>query len=532
MFLFVVSSATAAELPRLTPDVRKKWWTTWHTPRQWMERKQAVWKAIETLQEERGTDWAMNDTAFIQWVGHIYWLHVFPPDWVNGREEDAAAYRALALEPQLPWLFLSRLRAEDDARNALKVLVSIYQAFPDVCRRYDRLAVALALVWDQPPGRDWPHAYVATASVPRGTETPLDRFKFYVRAHKAGKLLFDPRKLAVRDLVLMVDSPLPLSEMESGQKLKIKRPGDLVKIYSAVDYDRKRLDQKDAVWSDRPYTLSNIAQRGGICMDQAYMAWQTGKARGVPTILFSGLGRNGVHGWIGFMSVPGQWVLNAGRIQSQGYPVGRASHPQTRQPISDIELYTFQGRLNNHPAYRKARLILGWARMNEQASFYPALVLMARRLVPDMTDSWFMEDAWHVKNKTSPGRHAAFLEKWIDHFRRAPEIRFAGQKRLYRLYLKHDLESKAKRLHRQIVEENRSDRFDLGIHLTAETVFGHIEQNRWREAQRAFEKAMNEAGSTSRGHLFYGLYQPYVQTCVLKRQFKLARSALNRAGIF
>ena len=112
-----------------------------------------------------------------------------------------------------------------------------------------------------------------------------------------------------------------------------------------------------------------------------------------------------------------------------------------------------------------------------------------------------------------------------------PEIRFEGQKRLYRLYREHGLDREAERLHKQILKEHRSQRFDLGIHLAAELVFEEIERGNWKEAHKAFEEAIGRFDSKARGHLFYGLFQPYVQTCVLKRQQRLAKDAMKQAKL-
>ena len=53
--------------------------------------------------------------------------------------------------------------------------------------------------------------------------------------------------------------------------------------YGAIKYDTPRLAVNEFSWPGYNgfYTLENIEEHGGICVDQAYFAVMTGRANGV-----------------------------------------------------------------------------------------------------------------------------------------------------------------------------------------------------------------------------------------------------------
>ncbi|MCP4377293.1 MAG: hypothetical protein GY794_14095, partial [bacterium] len=303
--LFVSGIATAADapanpsLPKWNRETMVRWWAEHKTPQLWKSGKDKIKDVTIAVQRKYGLRRALSSPNFIKWIAHIYWLDVYPDNWLSGHSMEAKLYKRISLEPELPRLFISFLHPEDNKTEALKVLLDLYKSHPAKCAKYPSLAVAFALVWDQKLQKGWPHAYVDKKTITMGKESVSERFDFYVKSFESGKLLLPLRKLHVRDLVFMVDSPLSIPELAFGQTCKIRNPAELSTLYWGVNYDKKRLKQRQAIWKSVPYSLVNIYRKGGICLDRAYMASQTGKAKGVPTILFTGLGVGGVHGWIG-----------------------------------------------------------------------------------------------------------------------------------------------------------------------------------------------------------------------------------------
>ncbi|MFT7515955.1 MAG: hypothetical protein ACI9QL_005191, partial [Candidatus Omnitrophota bacterium] len=102
-----------------------------------------------------------------------------------------------------------------------------------------------------------------------------------------------------------------------------------------------------------------------------------------------------------------------------------------------------------------------------------------------------------------------------------------GQKRLLTLYTERKLPREAAKLEAQIMKETASDRFDLGIHLAADRILQKAADHHWSEAEQEFEARMKDFRGRSGGHLFYGLLQPYVITCLEERQYDRARKAMK-----
>jgi len=527
----------APDLPAWSVEMQRVWWEKHNSPESWTTQAAELRATLVTMQRLRGTKWAMRSTDFRRWLGHTWWLSLFPADVnespVFARPEIRAAYKTLALDPELPWRFLAALRAEDDATAALGILCELAASDLAAVRAYPNLAIATAVVWDQPLPDAWPHSFVERRNVPLGRESMVDRFRFWIRAHRAGMLVTDPRKLSVNDLCFVINNPLEFAELQYGQRFRLKTPDQLWDLYNAVEYDYDRVEKEAAPgWQSGAYRLNAIWDQGGICADQAYLAASVFQAKGVPSILFLGQGSSGGHAWVGYRKTDGNWVLDVARYRNQNYPVGQAYHPQTRQRISDAELESFARNLDKSGDWDRARIFLGWARMNPKQPFYAELVSGARKLLPDLPETWELEERWCQENRMDPKRQAAFYERWIKHFEKQPAMRFRGQKGLYKLYQQAGAKREADALKKQMLEETRVKRFDLGIHLASEEIFALIERRNWPEARAEFERTMSTFRQNAGGHLFYSLLQPYVVACLEDRQTRFARDAMQHARRF
>ncbi|MFP6907117.1 MAG: hypothetical protein VCG02_17990 [Verrucomicrobiota bacterium] len=514
----------AASLPHWTANTRRTWWTRHAEPAEWQEQARKTHDMLATYHQQVGTQQAMQSAPFIQWLGHLFWLRAYPDDL---HADLQPVYRQLSLEPKLPWIFLAALQPQDDTDRAMDILCRLYRKHPDLCRSYASMAVAMALVWDQALPDGWPHPFVDRDAIPIGDADPVHRFEFLVHSHRTKRFLHDPRGLGVHELVFMVDSPLAFSELLTCQKVSLRKPRNLSRLYRSVDYNYRRVSNNETIWTHEPYRIATILKHGGICADQAYLVSQTGKAHGVPTILFFGQGDHGAHAWVGYLEEKGEWHFNVARYSNEHYPVGQAYHPQTRKRISDYELAAFNHHNDRNPAFRKTRLMIDWARLNADEPFYAELVIMARRHLPHLIQTWTMEDDWHWKKGRSLDRHVAFLKRWIEFFEQVPAAKFEGQKRLLTLYTERKLTREAKKLEDRIIKETASERFDLGIHLAAESILEKAVNHQWKAAEEEFKTRMNDFRNRSGGHLFYGLLQPYIVTCIEERRYDQARKAMQ-----
>jgi hypothetical protein len=95
---------------------------------------------------------------------------------------------------------------------------------------------------------------------------------------------------------------------------------------------------------------------GGICVDQAYFATEAGKARGIPTLLFTGSGQDAHHAWFGFLDGEHKWRLDAGRYAEQRLVTGNALDPQTWMEMSDHDLEFLSERFRALPSFMESRV--------------------------------------------------------------------------------------------------------------------------------------------------------------------------------
>jgi hypothetical protein len=118
---------------------------------------------------------------------------------------------------------------------------------------------------------------------------------------------------------------------------------DIDAAFFQIEYDMDYYrDGKPRKIESVPYTLSNLARVGGVCIDQAYFASEICKALGIPAAIVLGRGGTGVeHAWFARF-VPdakgGQWLSRTGRYQEHLYYVGVLRDPGGGEMILDSEL--------------------------------------------------------------------------------------------------------------------------------------------------------------------------------------------------
>ena len=246
---------------------------------------------------------------------------------------------AAALSPTLQaWLFTnSAFSAEffgllspvDNIPRAFAILDEIHRHDPARFKTYASLAAAIALVYDVPPPPDWPHGQVSAEALPRQFPAPANAFDWWVRQDQRGRTYHRLSRLGAAELRFVVDTVVPLAELEWAQGAANLPLNQLARAYTMVRYRNDRVTGQQMTWAGRSYALAEILATGGICSDQAFFAAQAGKARGVPTLLIYGAGRDGRHAWFGFLDGGQKWQLDAGRYAEQRFVTGYARDPQT-----------------------------------------------------------------------------------------------------------------------------------------------------------------------------------------------------------
>lgn len=291
--------------------------------------------------------------------------------------------------------------------RVLEILERLRKSDPRRFASYAQLALAIALVYDQPPPAYWPHWQVSAEALPRRLPEPLDVFVFLTDADRRGATLHKLGTLSAAELKYVVDIAAGPDELRWAQA-SVKYPlKDLAKSYEAVRYRNDRIEENRYVWPGSRYTLPEILGEGGICVDQAYFATQAGKARGVPTLLFSGAGKDGRHAWFGYLGASQKWVLDAGRYEEQRYVTGETIDPQTWGALSDHELsFLSEGFLRMQP-YRQSRQHQVFAELYLRNGNKTAALEAARKAVNFERRNF---DAWELLVEASADAPAATRE--------------------------------------------------------------------------------------------------------------------------
>ena len=319
--------------------------------------------------------------------------------------------------------FFNLITPYDCAPRVMGILQQLREADTRRFATYTQLALAIALVYDAPPPSQWPHWQVSTEALPRRLPNPQDAFKFLADADQAGATLHKLTTIPAAELKFAVDLAAPFPELVWAQR-SVKYPLiNLAKSYEAVRYRTDRIESQQYVWPGKHYDLPEIYGEGGICVDQAYFATQAGKARGVPTLLFSGSGRDGRHAWFGYLGPSQKWVLDAGRYAEQRYVTGVALDPQTWGQLSDHELSFLSEGFRRLPPYRQSRQHEVFAALYLKLKQKPAAAAAARKAVNYERRN---VDAWELlveaNDEATPAVREVILREAAQALQRYPDL--------------------------------------------------------------------------------------------------------------
>lgn len=501
------------------------WWDEHPDPATWIvERGNLKSHLQEDLSKKKPNDLkpdSIEADNFRIWQ----WLEYARPDF---SQDEVVAFRALGDNSLLRRLFLENLSPEDNATAAVQILLQIQMAHPESIKELPCLAVAIALVFDQPFPRNWPHHQVSHKLVPLEKVDPVRRMHQMTELQVVRRYLTDLRDFTVSEIKFIVDHPLIDSEMEWARKNVTASRSGYSKVFSSIRYDIPRYESNQLMWPYGTYLLSEIKSRGGICVDQAYFAAMTGKAKGLPTLYFSGQGDDGGHAWFGYMDSPGHWETDCGRYESQNYPVGNAVDPQTWKPISDTELTFLAKSRERSASFQQAKLCTDLSRtvVREDANRWLDAALAIQ---PEFLPAWYLQGELLEERKASPEVMRDFWSRFTKRFTTFADLRVVGQEKLLELAKARGDDQEVKSLSRQMLVQNRTRRFDLGIGSVAVEVGEKIESGKWGDAETAFRKALREFKGQAGGNLFYGLVVPFVESALAEGQVSVAKNSLAEA---
>ena len=514
-------SGQAQGLPTWDGNKLQAWWPQHPTPDTWAKASGDLQVQLEAAYKSDGSR-VFSDADFQAGLDQLAWLDLglACPDKISD-PANLKAFVALGQDPDVSHLFVEKLDPRDVEDKALANVLHLAEANAADLHEYAALGVAYALVWDQPFPKDWPHHQVAHEAVPIGDLDIAQRFAYYVQANRDHRLLLDPTRLSFDNLKYLVDSEAKLSEFDWAQKNPVSY-SQFSDAYFSIQYATARLSnsQTEYNWQGTSYALADIKQDGGICIDQAYFAVTLGKGLGVPTMMFTGFGMDGAHAWMGYLSNSGKWELDVGRYENQDFPKGFAVDPQTWKAIDDATLENLFKNGANDPSFRPAMTALSWARLHRHDASYPQILDDAHTLMPEWSGTWRLQ-AELVDGGSDLDAKKKFYNDWIEQFGNFPDMKVEGQKRLYRV-LKAAGDPDADGVLKDIVLQNRTEGFDFGIEMSAESLSDKLRAQDWDGARQVFERAVRDFGNEGGLTLYAKIVYPYIEACMRNGKLDLA----------
>jgi hypothetical protein len=518
--------AAAPPLPSWSSNTEQAWWAKNPSPAQWPQAADALLAQLEANYKQNGVR-SFSDPDFQGWLDQLEWIRLgLDSSDVSANAADLKTFSALGQDDAVSHLFVEKLDPLDNKKQALKNLLRLAQANTDDLHEYAALGVAYSLVFDQPFPADWPHAQVAHSAVPIGDLDIVKRFNFYVQSNRDKKTEMDLTQLSFENLKFLVDSEVSLSELAWAQQNRISA-SHFADAFFSIQYDNARIGNAASVynWPYPTYFLADIKKDGGICIDQAYFAETLGKGQGIPTIRFTGYGIDGAHAWFGYLSSSGKWELDCGRYEEQNFPKGFAVDPQTWQRIDDSVLENLFKNGAKNPSYQPAMTALAWAHLHANSASYAAILDDARSIMPEWSGTWRLQ-ADLVEKSGDLDKKKAFYQDWITQFGNYPEMKVEGQKRLYRdLRIANDPDADG--LLKEIVMQNRSEGFDLGIEAGADGLNEKLKAQDWDGARLEYEQTIRDFGEEGGLTLYSKIVYPYITACLQSDKLDLAERGIE-----
>lgn len=295
----------------------------------------------------------------------------------------------------LRWLFsrneameelLLTIQPSDESKSVLKFLIAAKMDNPENHEKYFSLAVACAVVFDNPVSIQ--HPIAESGSTAEARIEPLQRYRWYAEKNEKGKLAAPVHRQTARDLVWVVCAPVSTSELEWAISRMSGSRKNWGKNFGKVEYLMERA--VNGLNPYKEYSFAEILKHGGICGDQTYFCVNTARAQGIPAMDLSGETSLGGHAWAGIKIDPREWTTGIGRIG--GVSKGQAPNPQTGKPITEQEVLLWNDRQHQSPAitlnvFRHLWLAELFSATDQDQENAKA-VRLGNRLGPSFTETW------------------------------------------------------------------------------------------------------------------------------------------------
>ena len=419
--------------------------------------------------------------------------------------------------------FLDIVSPQDDRPAAYRIVEALFDHDPKGRDEYRGLILALALVWDQP--RPPPQPQMGNGQLPFA-ERIAARYDYFHDLYAAKRAGIPYARLSVAALTSVVDTPVPLSELEWVRRNVRSTHWD--RTFFDIRYDERRLEREAYQWPFGPYTLAAIKERGGICTDQAYYATLCARAYGVPALLFVGEGRRGGHAWYGYMKGTERWEMDIGRYTYDKLATGYALNSQTNQPMSDHEVSFLCERALRDDDFSDAARLGRLAYVLWKLGYLAAARQTAERSLarsPLYELPWIVQEEILKEAKDQRGL-ADLLARQAIAFRRYPDLLARINTRQAEALRQLGDDAAAERLLKRHVRALNDDRDDLARSLVSEQVRVAYEKGDYAGARLQMEALLKD--QKQEGQKLSSLLDGYLKLTVDTQQTAAAVRFLER----
>jgi len=434
--------------------------------------------------------------------------------------------------PDFSAAFFELLDPVDYLPQTFSILNDLHGRDPQRFANYANLALAIALVYDVAPPPSWPHPQVSVEQLPRRWPTAAAAFGWWTTQDQRGRTFHKLGRLAAGDLKFVVDATAPFDQLEWSQQVSNYPLTHLERAYTMVRYRQDRLVNRRLQWPEKSYTLVQILGDGGICVDQAYFATQTGKARGVPTLFFVGAGNDGRHAWFGFLDENLRWRMDVGRYAEQKFVTGLTHDPQTWRAISDHELRFLAERFRALPSFQQSRVHGDFAAVYLKSGDAARAAQAARRAVNyerRHRDAWETLLAAETAQGRSPKEREGTLREAMLAFARYPDLEADYARRIVESLRARGETSLAAVEEQRQLRKYRGDRSDLSIQQAREALIRVVTSQPVAEQIRVYNATVDSLGRDAGIAFFDQIVVGFVEHLLNLKQMQPARQAAERA---
>lgn len=389
--------------------------------------------------------------------------------------------------------FVNQIHEKDNFIKVVDNLAAIHKLDPLEFKEYFKLSLAIAVVWDVERPRI--HGQIGR-NILEHKNLATDVYSYFKKLYGKRKSAIRFKELSVKDLVFVVNTPVPISELEWALKEvkgKAKRWGS---HYSGITYDTPRLAANQMTWPqyNGAYSMENIEEYGGICVDQAYFTIMSARAHGIPAMYFTGQGRDGGHAWAGIFLDENDWDTEIGKYEQSNYAVGYAQDPQTDQAISNHELELSCNRKFYRSTYLDAKPYVQAIEnlmLLKETALAAKYAILVKAKAPLYTKPWEVLELFYKERKKLEQVHDLFKAK-LRLFKSYPDI-YASTEQSYAIWL---LEQKelvaAEKILKKSFKKGKDERIDL-MWVNARAYYKLYEEVKdLKEASKVLERFIYE----------------------------------------